>query len=334
LTSITVGSGVTSIGNYAFGSYYNQFGNDNPIGLYFQGNAPTNLATDAFTLSAVIVYYLPGTAGWDSQPGPAGLGPRFDGVLTALWTLPCPLILNNSPGFGLQTNGFSFIISWATNLSVVVEACSNLAQDGWSPVSTNALTNGWSSFCDPQWTNYPSHFYRLSSGPVLVTTASSNCFTCITNSGEILITGSTCPNGALNIPGTINGLPVTAIESWALWNCYSLTSVTIPSSVTYIGVRAFALCSSLNGLCFAGTRGVRFGIAEAGGLRNVGDPVELALRYPPLKHLEIKDRHRPDNRKGRIPCTFPVLIAPRHNSPFALTSCCSPLLFIPPTVRV
>jgi len=27
------------------------------------------------------------------------------------------------------------------------------------------------------------------------------------------------------------------------------------------------------------TRGVRFGIAEAGGLRNVGDPVELALRY-------------------------------------------------------
>jgi len=27
------------------------------------------------------------------------------------------------------------------------------------------------------------------------------------------------------------------------------------------------------------TRGVRFGIAEDGGLRNVGDPVELALRY-------------------------------------------------------
>ena len=27
------------------------------------------------------------------------------------------------------------------------------------------------------------------------------------------------------------------------------------------------------------TRGVRFGIAEEGGLRNVGDPVELALRY-------------------------------------------------------
>ena len=27
------------------------------------------------------------------------------------------------------------------------------------------------------------------------------------------------------------------------------------------------------------TRGVQFGRAEEGGLRNVGDPVELAIRY-------------------------------------------------------
>src|SRR5687768_17641029 len=27
------------------------------------------------------------------------------------------------------------------------------------------------------------------------------------------------------------------------------------------------------------TRGVQFGVAEKGGLRNVGDPVQLALRY-------------------------------------------------------
>src|ERR1700752_4482111 len=27
------------------------------------------------------------------------------------------------------------------------------------------------------------------------------------------------------------------------------------------------------------TRGVQFGVAEEGGLRNVGDPVELAMRY-------------------------------------------------------
>src|SRR5207249_7047108 len=27
------------------------------------------------------------------------------------------------------------------------------------------------------------------------------------------------------------------------------------------------------------TRGIQFGVAEKGGLRNVGDPIELALRY-------------------------------------------------------
>jgi hypothetical protein len=63
----------------------------------------------------------------------------------------------------VQTNQFGFIISWATNLSVVVEACTNLSNPTWSPVSTNILTNGSSYFGDPQWTNYPMRLYRLRS---------------------------------------------------------------------------------------------------------------------------------------------------------------------------
>ena len=63
----------------------------------------------------------------------------------------------------MQTNGFGFIISWATNVSVVVEACTNLANPIWSPVGTNTLTGGSSYFSDPQWTNYPARFYRLRS---------------------------------------------------------------------------------------------------------------------------------------------------------------------------
>ena len=82
---------------------------------------------------------------------------------TALWLLPYPLILNLGRGFGVQTNGFSFIISWATNLSVVVEACTNLVNPSWSPVGTNTLTGGSSYFSDPQWTNFPGRFYRLRS---------------------------------------------------------------------------------------------------------------------------------------------------------------------------
>ena len=102
----------------------------------------------------VTIYYLPGTTGW---------GSTFGGRPTALWFLPNPLILNNGPSFGVKTNLFGFIISWATNIPVAVEACTNAANHTWSPVSTNSLTNGSSYFSDPQWTNYPARFYRLRS---------------------------------------------------------------------------------------------------------------------------------------------------------------------------
>ena len=52
--------------------------------------------------------------------------------------VPSPLILTSGPGFGVQSNAFGFIISWATSLPVVVEACTNLANHNWSPVQTNA----------------------------------------------------------------------------------------------------------------------------------------------------------------------------------------------------
>jgi hypothetical protein len=94
-------------------------------------------------------------AGGKSEP--------FGGCPTALWFLPNPLILNNGSSFGVQTNGFGFIISRAMNVSVAVEACTNLANPIWSPVRTNTLTNGTSYFSDPQWTNYPGRFYRLRS---------------------------------------------------------------------------------------------------------------------------------------------------------------------------
>src|SRR5262249_35114705 len=98
------------------------------------------------------VYYLPGTMGW---------GTTFGGLPTALWSLPYPVVLENGPYFGVQTNGFGFVISWATNLSVVVEASTNLANPAWIPVGTNSLSNGSSYFSDPNWTKYPSRFYRL-----------------------------------------------------------------------------------------------------------------------------------------------------------------------------
>ena len=75
--------------------------------------------------------------------------------------MPYPLILNHNPGFGVQNNQFGFTVSWATNGSIVVEACTNLANPVWSPMATNALASGTNHFSDPQWTNYPSRFYRV-----------------------------------------------------------------------------------------------------------------------------------------------------------------------------
>ena len=57
---------------------------------------------------------------------------------------------------------FQFEITGPTNLSIVVQTCTNLTNPVWIPLATNALSNGTNYFSDLQWTNYPSRFYRLS----------------------------------------------------------------------------------------------------------------------------------------------------------------------------
>ena len=63
----------------------------------------------------------------------------------------------------------------------------------------------------------------------------------VTNNGTITITGYAGGEGPLGIPNTINGLPVTAIASFAL--AYATTSsITIGNSVTNIGDGALIGC--------------------------------------------------------------------------------------------
>ena len=56
---------------------------------------------------------------------------------------------------------------------------------------------------------------------------------------------SPSPTGAVTIPSTLGGKPVTSIGDYAFRYCSGLTSVTIPNSVTNIGWCAFEDCSGL-----------------------------------------------------------------------------------------
>lgn len=128
---------------------------------FFLGNAPSADAT-AFSYRApgglvfdpTTAYYLPGTSGWNDFA-------TNSRISTGLWRLPYPLVLQSSAG--VQSNGFGFTVSWATNLSVVVETSTDMLSSLWTPIQTKALDNGVVHFTDPEWTNYPGRFYRVRS---------------------------------------------------------------------------------------------------------------------------------------------------------------------------
>jgi hypothetical protein len=89
-----------------------------------------------------------------------------------------------------------------------------------------------------------------------------------TTNGTITITGFFTPGpyGALTIPSSINGLPVTSIGFQAFFSDYSsMFSVTIPNSVTSIGGEAFSECTYLTNVLI-GNSVTNIGVEAFGGL--------------------------------------------------------------------
>jgi hypothetical protein len=79
LTTVILPASLTSIGDFIFQDISEQ-GVEAVTGVYFKGNAPTNVGSAAFRgANNAIVYYRAGTTGWSST---------LAGRPTALWIVP------------------------------------------------------------------------------------------------------------------------------------------------------------------------------------------------------------------------------------------------------
>jgi hypothetical protein len=117
----------------------------------------------------------------------------------------------------------------------------------------------------------------LLSTPLVSTAQQSGDFTYTSDGSAITITGYTGPGGAVTIPDTVAGLPVTTLGDYAFLNQPGLTSVTIPSSITNLGDAVFDFCSNLtsvtipNGVTGIGT----YMFSSCSSLTNVTIPASV-----------------------------------------------------------
>jgi hypothetical protein len=101
-------------------------------------------------------------------------------------------------------------------------------------------------------------------------------FDFITNNGTAIITGYTGPGGAVSIPATLGGLPVTEIQGSGFED-KGITSVAISESVTNIQAQVFAPNDTLTSFTVA-TNNPAY--SSAGGV--LFDKSGAALvEYPP-----------------------------------------------------
>ena len=94
--------------------------------------------------------------------------------------------------------------------------------------------NNATVYYEPATTGWASTFGGLPTAPWPFP-----CFAYTATDGTVTITKYTCSGGAVTLPSTIYGLPVTGIGTGAFQNSYRLTNITIPDSVTSIGNEAF-----------------------------------------------------------------------------------------------
>ena len=99
--------------------------------MYCQGNAPSLGASVFSGDTSSTIYYLPGMNGWVTP---------FGGRPAVLWN---PQMQTSGASFGVRTNRFGFNITGASNLVIVVEACTEVA----CPLSGSSRTRAGELWC-------------------------------------------------------------------------------------------------------------------------------------------------------------------------------------------
>lgn len=237
LTNITAPFSITSIGAQSFAFCYAL------AGLCLPGNAP-GLGWDAFNITPVTIYYQPYTSGWvGTTYGGRPLVPAYPQIVVG------PQSRTDSIGstaiFSVTTTGAAQLAyQWSKNGTNLVDA----GAISGATSATLAINNLDFADAGSYLVVVTNLFGGASTGAVLTVTSASPAgdFNCMTNEGSITITGYKGPGGAVIIPDSIGGLPVTGVDGFAFYYSSSLTRVTIPGSVTSVLAYAFYVCSSLS----------------------------------------------------------------------------------------
>jgi len=216
--SVVISNFVNIIGNQAFH-------NCSSLGTVTIPGSVTNLGDDAFS----------GCTGLANLNIPASVTNVGDGAFSGCTNLSCVFFEGNAPAVG--TNVFQ---NDSNAIAYYVPG-----------------TSGWS--------------HTLAGLAAVATTAPAQ-FNLSSQMGLITITGYTGPGGAVYIPPVINGVPVVSIGSFSTianvtsltilpgvagidycaFEYCSLTRVTIPATVTRIGVEAFECCPNILSFYFQG----------------------------------------------------------------------------------
>ena len=254
---MTIGSGITSIGNYAFSN------NSALQSVTISATTPPNLAADAFYNTNCTIYVpCESVAAYQMATNWSAYASRitciFDGELLLAQsdgtTIMTECTSSSSRIYSSNTSDYS-----STTISAIIGDCvlSANTQVFWNFTNMTDVRfgNSMTYIGDNAFLGCSS--LKSIDLPNSLVTIGKNAFNGCSHASSVTI-----PNG------------VTTIKDYAFQNCRSLTSVSIPNSVTTMSAYTFYGCSGLTGVTIgSGLTYIPYGAFQnCNGLRNVTIP--------------------------------------------------------------